>query len=246
MQKFNTIVLGLILAASVSCQSSNNEMNSSSDSTNVNEVTELKTKLERHSYAIGIDMGTNLKKQYIEVDLSALVQGIRDGMSDGKWLLTEDDYVTTVQEFQNEQRINYQHKRAVEAERNKEKGEKFLEENKKKAGIMTLPSGIQYRVINAGSGSSPSETDVVTAHYTGRLIDGTEFDSSVKRGQPFKTAVNQVIPGWTEILQKMKVGDKWEVFISAELAYGERGSGIKIGPNEVLIFEMELLSIEGK
>lgn len=235
----SVILILLFLLSTVSCQDKSN-------SKEVDSVKELKSDLEKYSYAIGVDMGMNLKNQYIDVELLSLMKGIKDGMEGDEWLMSEEEFMATVERFQAEQQVKYQQKRTEEANKNKETGEKFLAENKTKEGVTTLPSGLQYRVIKTGNGPSPKEDDNVTAHYAGRLIDGTEFDSSVKRGQPFTTPVNRVIKGWTEVLQLMKVGDKWEVFIPSELAYGERGSGAKIGPNQVLIFEMELLGIEGK
>jgi FKBP-type peptidyl-prolyl cis-trans isomerase FklB len=150
----------------------------------------------------------------------------------------------TLRNWQTEMRNKRTEQQKVQGEKNKKEGATFLAENAKKPGVTTLPSGLQYKVLTPGSGKSPTSNDVVKAHYRGTLIDGTEFDSSYSRGQPFTSPVTRVIKGWTEALLKMKVGDKWQLFVPGDLAYGERGSPPKIGPNAVLIFEMELLGIE--
>lgn len=204
--------------------------------------TKLLTKQQRYGYALGIDLGTNFRMQYIDVDLDALMLGIKEGIAGQRNYMTEEEFNNTVDQFQAEQRELFMQMKKEVGERNKAAGQKFLEENKKKEGIITLPNGLQYRIIKSGNGPSPKATDKITAHYTGKLIDGKVFDSSVERGKPFTTELNKVIKGWTEIIQLMKVGDKWEVFIPSELAYGENGAGT-IEPNSVLIFEIELLGI---
>jgi FKBP-type peptidyl-prolyl cis-trans isomerase FklB len=193
---------------------------------------ELKTQKDKLGYAIGLDLGKNLKKNSIDVDLPVVIQGIKDGLAGGKELLTEGQIKETFIAFQQER-----------AEKTKKEGESFLAANKKKNGVITLASGLQYKIIKAGSGKTPNAMDSVTVNYSGTLIDGTEFDSSIKRGQPATFQVNGVIPGWTEALQLMKEGAKWQLFIPSNLAYGERGAGGTIGPNAVLIFEVELISI---
>ncbi len=194
--------------------------------------TELKTQKDKLGYAIGLDLGKNLKKNAIDVDLSVVMQGVKDGLTGGKELLTEEQIKETYTAFQQER-----------AEKAKKEGEAFLAANKKKDGVITLASGLQYKIIKTGSGKTPKAIDSVTVNYRGTLIDGTEFDSSIKRGQPATFQVNGVIPGWTEALQLMREGDKWQLFIPSNLAYGERGAGGVIGPNAVLIFEVELISI---
>ncbi len=208
------------------------------------EKTELKTQKDKLSYAIGMDMGGSLKRNAIEVDIDALVKGLKDALAGGKMLMTEQEQRETLIAFQKEFQAKQQEKMKAEAEKNKKEGEAFLAENKKKPGVKTLPSGLQYKVITEGKGASPKETDTVTVNYRGTLIDGTEFDSSYKRKEPATFPVKGVIKGWTEALQLMKEGAKWQLFIPPNLAYGERGAGGTIGPNATLIFEVELLKIQ--
>jgi FKBP-type peptidyl-prolyl cis-trans isomerase FklB len=202
----------------------------------------LKNQKERVSYIIGMDIGSNLKKQSIDVDPNILAKGMKDALSGGKPLLTEQEIQETMIAFQKEMVA----KQAEIGKKNKAEGEAFLAENKKKEGVKTLPSGLQYKVIKVGTGKKPKLTDTVTAHYRGTLINGTEFDSSYKRGQPANFQVSGVIPGWTEALQLMQEGAKWQLFIPPNLAYGEKGAGRDIGPNATLIFEVELISIQEK
>jgi FKBP-type peptidyl-prolyl cis-trans isomerase FklB len=164
-------------------------------------------------------------------------------MSGGKPLLTEQEIKDVITALQKDLQAKQQEKMRVLAEKNKKEGESFLAENKKKDGVITLASGLQYKIIKNGGGKMPKATDSVTVNYRGTLIDGTEFDSSIKRGQPATFQVSGVIPGWTEALQLMREGSKWQLFIPSNLAYGERGAGGSIGPNAVLIFEVELISI---
>jgi FKBP-type peptidyl-prolyl cis-trans isomerase FklB len=211
---------------------------------NAEEKLVLKDQKDKVSYSIGMEIGNNLKKQSIDIDLDILVQGIKDSFSGNKTLLTEQEFRDTITALQKELKAK-QIERAKElAEKNKEEGEAFLAENKKKEGVITLPSGLQYKVITEGTGEIPKLTDTVTVNYRGTLIDGTEFDSSFRRGQPATFTVNGVIAGWIEALQLMKVGSKWQLFIPSTLAYGERGAGRDIGPNATLIFDIELLSIK--
>jgi len=158
--------------------------------------------------------------------------------------MTEQEIQETLKTFQQEMAAKQAEKTKQLAEINKKEGEAFLAENKKKEGVKTLPSGLQYKILTEGSGKTPKETDTVTTHYRGTLIDGTEFDSSFKRGQPASFTVNGVIKGWTEALQLMKEGSKWQLFIPSDLAYGDRGAGGQIGPHATLIFEVELISID--
>ena len=207
------------------------------------EAPALTDQKDKVSYSIGMDIGNNLKKQSIEVDPDVLAKGIRDAMSGGDTLLSAEEARETLVALQKELVAKAQARMKELAEKNRKEGEHFLTENKKKEGIVTRPSGLQYEVVAKGSGPSPKETDTVETHYRGTLIDGTEFDSSYDRGQPAVFPVDGVIPGWTEALQLMKVGDKWRIFVPPELAYGERGAG-PIGPNATLVFEIELLSIK--
>ncbi len=209
---------------------------------NAQENLVLKSQKDKMSYIIGMDIGNNLKTQSIDVEPNILAKGVKDALTGGKPLLTEQEIRETMTAFQNEMKV----KQEVVARKNKEQGDSFLAENKKKEGVKTLQSGLQYKVIKVGVGKKPKLNDYVTTHYRGTLIDGTEFDSSYKRGQPATFQVSGVIPGWTEALQLMETGAKWQLFIPPNLAYGERGSGGVIGPNATLIFEIELISIQEK
>ncbi len=198
---------------------------------------------DKVSYSIGMDIGNNLKRQSIEIDPDLLLRGVKDAMSGGETLLTGEEARETLIALQKDLMAKEQERRNQVAEKNKKEGEAFLAENKGKEGVVTLPSGLQYKVVKPGDGPSPKETDNVETNYRGSLIDGTEFDSSYKRGQTVVFPVKGVIRGWTEALQLMKVGGKWQLYVPPELAYGERGAG-PIGPNATLIFDVELLSIK--
>jgi len=195
---------------------------------------------------IGSGLGANLKKQSVEVDSTLLSQGLKDAMSGGKTRLTQEEAQAVLKEVQTEVQKEQQAKMKEAADKNKGEGEAFLAANKSKDGVVTLPSGLQYKILTAGTGPKPTASDSVKCNYRGTLINGTEFDSSYKRGQPATFGVGQVIKGWTEALQLMPVGSKWQLVVPASLAYGERGAGAEIGPNATLIFEVELLSIEEK
>jgi len=213
---------------------------------NAGENLVLKSQKDKISYIIGVDLGKNFQKQEIAIDADILAQGIKDGISDAKPLLSEQEVRETLAGFQAEMTAKQMELAKKRGEKNKKEGEAFLAENQKKEGVKTLPSGLQYIIMKAGTGNSPKLTDEVTVHYRGTLIDGTEFDSSSRRGKPETLPVNGVIPGWTEALQLMQVGAKWQLFVPANLAYGERGAGREIGPNAVIIFEIELISIQEK
>lgn len=205
---------------------------------------ELKTQKDKVSYSLGYDMGNTFKQNDVDVDLDIMLRGMKDAMTGGKALLTEQEVRDTLTSLRQELMAKQQEKRKELTEKNKKEGEAFLAENKKKEGVKTLPSGLQYMMLEEGKGKSPKATDKVTVHYRGTLIDGTEFDSSHKRGQPATFVLNQVIRGWTEGVQLMKEGGKMQLFIPSELAYGERGAGQMIGPNAALIFEIELISVQ--
>jgi len=212
---------------------------------------DLKTEDDKVSYSLGFSMGKNFKKDELKINLEIYQKGIKDGSTGSKQLLDEEETKKIMMAFQQKMRARQQAEgkkqmegRKKQGEPNKEKGTKFLEENKTKEGVVTLKSGLQYKILKKGTGASPKPTDTVKCNYKGITIDGKEFDSSYKRGEPATFAVNRVIKGWTEGLQLMKEGGKWQFFIPAELAYGERGAGQDIGPNEALIFEVELLGIE--
>ena len=195
---------------------------------------------------IGSGLGANLKKQSVEVDSTLVSQGLKDAMSGGKTRLTQEEAQAVLKEVQTDVQKQQQAKMKETADKNKTEGEAFLAANKSKDGVITLPSGLQYKILTAGTGPKPTASDSVKCNYRGTLINGTEFDSSYKRGQPATFAVGQVIKAWTEALELMPVGSKWQLFVPSSLAYGERGAGAEIGPNATLIFEVELLSIEEK
>jgi len=210
-------------------------------------VTALTTNKQKASYAIGMNWGTGLHRQNIDVDSAALIQGMKDALADGKTLLTEDEARAALMQLQKEVQEKQQAKAAAEGDANKKEGEAFLAANKSKEGVVTLPSGLQYKILKEGTGPKPTATDSVVCNYKGTLINGTEFDSSYKRGEPATFPVTGVIKGWTEALQLMPVGSKWQLFIPSDLAYGPRGTpGGPIGPNATLIFEVELISIKDK
>ncbi len=207
------------------------------------EDTELKTQNDRVSYGIGMDIGGSLKNQYKNMDFDMFMKGMKDAFLGNETLMTDQEVRKTMSDFKKKLKSQHEKQKTVLAEKNSKEGNAFLMENKKEANVTTLSSGLQYMVIKEGSGDIPKSTDTVTVNYRGTLIDGTEFDSSGKRGQPATFKVKGVIAGWTEALQLMKIGSKWKLFLPSNIAYGERGAGGKIGPNATLIFEVELLSI---
>jgi FKBP-type peptidyl-prolyl cis-trans isomerase FklB len=203
----------------------------------------LKSQKDKVSYSIGLGFGKDMKRQSVELNLDVLLQGIRDGLGEVKPALTDGEIQECMTTFQKEMTAKMQEKQKVDGDKNKKEGEAFLAQNKKKSGVVTLPSGLQYKILKDGTGKSPKVADTVTTHYRGTLISGKEFDSSYKRGTPATFPLNGVISGWTEALQKMKVGSKWELYIPSNLAYGENGPP-DIGPNATLIFEVELLEVK--
>jgi FKBP-type peptidyl-prolyl cis-trans isomerase FklB len=202
----------------------------------------LSNEKARNSYAMGMTLGRNFQTQTIEVDAELLARGIKDTQS-GKTLLTPAELRETMDAFQKGLMAKQRQMREAALLKNKAEGEAFLATNKNNAGVITLPDGLQYQVVTEGSGTPPKPDDIVTVNYRGTLLDGTEFDSSFKKGEPAKFPIGGVIPGWTEALQKMNIGSKWRLFIPSELAYGERGRP-GIPPNSVLTFEVELLGAE--
>jgi FKBP-type peptidyl-prolyl cis-trans isomerase FklB len=205
----------------------------------------LATEKDKQSYAIGLNVGQSLHRDGIVVDPRILVRGLQDAMAGGKVLLTDDQIKTVMTDLKNQVRQEQEAKRLAAAETNKKNGAAFLAANATKPGVVTLPDGLQYKILTAGTGPKPSADDKVVCNYRGMLLDNTEFDSSYKRGQPTTFPVTGVIKGWTEALQQMPVGSKWQLYIPADLAYGDRGQG-PIEPNAVLIFDIELLSIQPK
>jgi FKBP-type peptidyl-prolyl cis-trans isomerase len=206
----------------------------------------IETDMDKASYSIGFDIGSNLREQGIDdINLDAMLLGMRDAQAGADGVLSEEEMMMALETFQRLMMDRMEERSAAQGIENLAAGEAFLNENAQKEGVMTTESGLQYRVIEEGSGRKPSATDRVTVHYIGTLIDGTEFDSSVRRGQPATFGLNQVIQGWSEGVQLMSVGAKYEFFVPAELGYGDRGTpGGPIGPNSALIFEVELLGIE--
>ena len=204
----------------------------------------LKDQKDKVSYSYGLRYGSNFKLQGIEIDPEIFAKGMKDALAGGGTLVTEKEARDIITAHQKEMRAQQEEKNKIIGAKNKQEGEAFLAENAKKEGVKTLPSGVQYQVLTQGTGPTPKTNDTVVTQYRGTLIDGTEFDSSYKRGEPYTTPVNFVIKGWSEALQLMKVGSKWKVYIPSHLAYGERGYGRQIGPNATLIFEVELLSIK--
>lgn len=205
---------------------------------------ELKTTRDQASYAIGLNIGRSLEADGLDVNAEALMQGIRDALAKAQPRLTEEQCRAAMNVFQREASGKMNERRRTEGDKNMREGQAFLQANKAKEGVVALPSGLQYKVLQSGQGPSPKLNDRVRVHYRGTLIDGTVFDSSVERGEPAVFAVGGVIRGWTEALQKMKVGDKWTLFIPPDLAYGPQGAPPAIGPHAVLIFDVELLGIE--
>jgi FKBP-type peptidyl-prolyl cis-trans isomerase FklB len=204
---------------------------------------QLKDENDRVNYSLGHQIGGDFKSQGVEIRPELVVKGIQDALSEAEPLMTQEEMNKTLMDLKKRIVTAQQEERKKAAEDHLAKGKAFLEENAKKEGVKTLPSGLQYKVIQEGSGATPEATDTVTVHYRGTLIDGTEFDSSYNRGKPATFRTDRVIRGWTEALQMMREGAKWELFIPPELAYGERRAGAKIGPNSTLIFEVELISV---
>ena len=201
---------------------------------------ELKSDKQKFSYAVGIQFGQNIKQQGLDLDQEAFLQAIRDAIGGAKPQLTSAEMQKAIEDFQKAQ----EQTRLAQAEKASQAGKAFLEENKKKEGVTTTASGLQYKILKAGTGAKPTAKDVVSVHYRGTLTNGKEFDSSYGRGQPAEFPVNGVIKGWQEGIQLMPVGSKWQLVIPSELAYGSQGAGHDIGPNEVLVFEVELLEIK--
>jgi len=204
----------------------------------------FKTQKEKVSYAIGMEMGKGVKAQGIDVDPTILEQGLKDALSDADSKMNEAELRQVITALQQDIRQKQRQEEEAKAADNKAKGDAFLAENAKKDGVVALPDGLQYKILTAGQGKKPLESDTVLCNYKGTFLDGTEFDSSAKAGKPVPFEVKNVIPGFKEVLQLMPVGSKWQVFVPPNLAYGERGAGGVIGPNATLIFEVELVSIQ--
>ncbi len=207
----------------------------------------LTTQKQKASYAIGVNIGKGLHRDGVDVDPALIRRGIQDGIAGGKLALTDDEMKAALTALTTDLKKKADAETAAVGDANKKEGDLFLAANKSKAGVQSLPDGLQYKVLTEGKGPKPTAADTVVCNYKGTLINGTEFDSSYKRGQPVTFPVGQVIKGWTEILQMMPTGSKWEVYIPSDLAYGPQGPGRgPIGPNQTLVFEIELVSIQPK
>lgn len=204
----------------------------------------LTSDMDKLSYSIGVDLGKNFKNQGIQINPEVMGKGLLDGTNGTQPLLTDDQVKQILAKFQQDLLSKRTAEYNKRAEDNKKKGEEFLAQNKNKSGVVALPSGLQYKVLTAGTGQKPGKEDTVTVEYTGKLISGEVFDSSEKTGKPATFKLNQVIPGWTEALQLMPAGSTWEVYIPSTLAYGARSVGGPIGPNEALIFNIHLISVK--
>ena len=203
-----------------------------------------KDKKEKISYAIGVNDGQTMKKYSVEIDADMVAQGVRDAVTD-KVKLSDEEIRTILTDLTKEMQAKENEKMKALGEKNKKEGEAFLSKNAKESGIKTLPGGIQYKVFKDGAGKTPKVNETVVVHYKGAILDGTEFDNSYKRNQPFEFVLGgNVIPGWNQIMLNMKVGSRWLVYIPSALAYGERSNGPIIGPNAVLVFDIELLAIK--
>jgi len=209
-------------------------------------ATALKTDREKASYAIGANIGKSMKKEGVDLDPAIIARGIKDGFSGAKPLLTDEQAQAALVAFSGTMKKKQETQLAAIAAVNLKDGQVFLAANKAKSGVVTLPSGLQYKVISAGTGPKPTAEDTVLCNYRGTLINGTEFDNSAKHGGPTEIPVGGVIKGWTEALQLMPAGSKWQLYVPAELAYGPRQAGPDIGPNSTLIFEVEVVSIQPK
>ena len=203
----------------------------------------LETEAQKASYAIGMNIGLSMKMQQLEIDPVLVAEGLVAAFNGEPTLMDEDQMAQTLMAFQQQMQMRDMEMMAAESARNAAESAKYLEQNSKKKGVVTTKSGLQYRVLSTGKGTSPKENSTVDVHYRGTLVDGTEFDSSYSRGKPATFPVGNVIPGWTEALQLMKVGDKWEIAIPAELAYADQGAPPVIPPGAALVFEVELLKV---
>lgn len=204
----------------------------------------LKTQKDRVNYAIGVNLIGNLKKQGVDIDLSLVMQGMQDAFAGNKLLVSDVELGRAIKQYQAEVRRMQAKVITTTVEDNRRAGQAFLAENGKKEGVVTLASGLQYRIIKSGDGKKPTDTDTVECHYRGMLINGKEFDSSDRTGRPATLQVKGVIAGWREALKLMPVGSTWDIFVPSQLAYGEQGVSDSIGPNATLIFEVELLAIK--
>ncbi len=238
MKKIPLLALSFLLLASAACQKAG------APAAKDLKKEDLDSQKKKVSYAIGLDIGQNFKARALDIDLDVFFLGLKDAQKGGEALLGKDEIQKVMTQFQQDMMKGEQEKRQAMGEGNKAQGEAFLKENAQKPGVKVTASGLQYKVITEGSGPRPKESDTVRVHYRGTLLDGSEFDSSYKRNEPAVFPLNGVIKGWTEALQLMRAGSKYQVFLPSSLAYGEQGAGQVIGPNATLVFEVELLAIE--
>lgn len=235
-KSFVVMALLLLVSTGIACAQNEGEADNSQGA--------LESLEDRASYAIGMNMAQGMKSQDVPIDLDLLIQGMRDAFAEGETRLSPEEMQKALQEFQQMMVQRQQQARAAQGEENQKQADAFFAENKDKEGVMTTDSGLQYMVLEEGDGPKPSVDDRVTVHYTGTLLDGTKFDSSVDRGQPATFPVKGVIQGWQEAIPLMSVGSKYKLWIPPNLAYGANGQGPVIGPNAALVFEVELLGIE--
>jgi FKBP-type peptidyl-prolyl cis-trans isomerase len=205
----------------------------------------IQSRKDKISYAFGVDLGRDLRNQKNDLNIDLLLRALKDSLAEKPLLMTDDEVTATLKQLETEQKQDYEHARKMIAEKNRRAGEAFFSENAKKEGVVTLPSGLQYKILKKGDGKTPTLDDKVVCQYKGTLLDGTEFDSSEKRGHAVALPVKGIMPGWTQALQMMPAGSKWQLFIPPQLAYGEKIVN-GIGPNAMLIFEVEVVSIEDK
>lgn len=240
----NSILIAAACVALVACEGeAKNDMEASKKEEAA--VSSLQTENEKVSYAIGVRFGEGMGKDLQgELDLKTFYEGFEDGFTGQEPRMTPEEMVATMQALQTRKMEEQQQAHDKALTENKTAGEEFLAKNKEREGVKVTESGLQYEVIESGDGATPGANDRVEVNYHGTLPDGTVFDSSIERGEPIKFAVGGVIKGWTEALQMMKVGDKWKLYVPSDLAYGERGAAPKIGPNQVLVFDVELLNVE--
>ncbi len=241
--KIKTLTAAVAVAMLASaCQEAPDEQAAAQQQASDDEVT-LETREQKLSYVFGQNVGSQLQAQDVPIDIDVFAQGVDDAVSGADSKMSDEEIMNLLQSYQEEQMAERQAMMEEAAEKNKEEGEQFLAENAEKDGVETLDSGLQYKVLEEGDGPSPGSEDSVSVHYVGTLLDGTEFDSSRERGEPATFGVNEVIPGWTEALQLMKEGATWKLFVPPSLAYGAGGTGGMIGPEQTLIFEVELLEV---
>lgn len=205
---------------------------------------DLSTSEQKASYTLGADLAKNFTDQGLKIDIKAFTLGLEDAIKHRPLKLTEEEMMSAISDVKKEMLEKQQAERKIIGDANLKEGQAFLADNAKKEGVISLPSGVQYKVITKGSGAHPTEDDTLIAHYSGTLIDGTEFDSSYKRGTPLKFQMGNVIKGWGEVMKLMNPGSKWEVYIPADMAYGAKGAGKVIGPYQTLIFTVELITFD--